>query len=143
MLQSLDINEAPNLPPFMSADMLSHTDLEHIVVSAVSRERARQSSGPIHPTGLTELQVGLINKEPTGVEEFLPRLDPRLLPGGKYVLLDDNGTLQLWSVEGKEHIWTADFDRDVTCMAFDSEVVDEGQTVMIGGMFIDKERDEA
>ena len=143
MLRSLDINEAPNLPPYMSVDSLSSTELEHLVVNAVSREKARASQDTLYATSITELKVGPRDQEPTGADEFMRRVDPRLLPGGKYVLLEDDGVLKLWSVEKEQLIWTAQSARDVTCMAFDYEVVDGGNMVMVAGMFIDKDRDEA
>lgn len=126
----------------MSADSLSHSELERLVVNAVSREKIRESKGAIKVNAIQELDVGAGNVRP-GNEEFLRRVDPRLLPGGKHVLLEDDGVLKLWSVESGHLLWTAVTSRDVVCMAFDFEVVEGGDKVMVAGMFIDRERDEA
>lgn len=96
-----------------------------MVVKAVRLDRKWRTKGQRKVARKAELRLDA--GDPTG------RVDPCLLPGGKDVLVENQGSLEFWSLETGERMWTASEDED--CFAFDCEVTDAGETLNIAGMF--------
>lgn len=62
---------------------------------------------------------------------------PRLLPGGKEVLVDRNDVLELWSLEKKERIWVSPHYEDRKCLKFDFQLSDDKEALYIVDQFED------
>lgn len=111
----------------MSLNELSSTRLKEIVLDAKHRKRAWTTDQDL------ELEHIELFKVPS---ERPWRINPRLLPGCKHVLLDYRGRLELWSVESKARIWSASAaEPHHVCVAFDFDVVDGGEKVNFAGWF--------
>lgn len=62
---------------------------------------------------------------------------PRLLPGGRELLVDNSERLELWSLDSKESLWVSPAFENRECIRFDFQVSDDGRTVDIIDVFGD------
>ena len=66
--------------------------------------------------------------------------EPRLLPGGKHLLLLKESQLQIWSIDPQECIWTAPRSTGYECcMNFAFELVDHGRKLRVVTIDVDVE----
>lgn len=66
-------------------------------------------------------------------------VEARLLPGGQNILVENDGILELWSLQNNKCIWSVPGDKE--CFSFDCEFTNEGNVLNIAGVFsnIDQE----
>lgn len=90
------------------------------------------TEGCLKITRRVELQVGL-------PEDGDPDkgVKPRLLPGGREVLMENYGRLELWSLLSKERLWVSPEYKDRDCITFDFQLSDDGKAVNIADVFVD------
>lgn len=70
------------------------------------------------------------------------RVEPLILPGGEYVLIENRGQLELWSVDPVTCLWVAplpSFGR-LDCTAFEFELQQHGSELVVAAAYIDTER---
>ena len=126
-LQNLDVDEAPNVPPHVLLGDLSGLRLKEIVLDAKQRKQAWTTGGEVH---LEHIELFRIPSSEWG------RINPRLLPGGKHVLLDYRGQLELWSVESKARLWRAPAaQQHHVCVAFDFDLAERGEKLNFAAWF--------
>lgn len=130
-LQNLDVGETPNLPPHVSLSDLNGLAVRQVVLDAKQRKCAWTSD---------DWDVRLHHVELFSVPTEDPwrtrRINPRMLPDCKHVLLDYRGALELWSVERKERLWIAPAEDQLhDCVTFDFDCVDGGDKVVFAAWF--------
>ena len=136
LLQSLDVLHAPDLPPGIALRSLSTSDLRSRVVRA-ERSFATWNSG----RALSASRSLEISIDPYVDSETYERLDPRLLPGGQRLVVNNNGRLEIWSLEPRQRLWAAtspheDLGRDA--ISYDCEVAENGAAIMIAAVFVQR-----
>jgi hypothetical protein len=63
-------------------------------------------------------------------------IEPRLLPGGKQVLLSCSGRLELWDLESRNRIWTAPGPAGHRyCSAVDVDMVEDGNVLIVAAEY--------
>ena len=67
------------------------------------------------------------------IDDPLGWVEPRLLPGGNEVLVENQGVLELWCLKSGQRIWSAPEDKE--CFSFDFELTNEGRTLNIASVF--------
>lgn len=133
LLNRLEDDQAPDLPPHISPESLSAQNLQFTVLSGVRGKLLWEKAPKLARIEELHLQDTSIEADPSR------RVDARLLPGGKYVLIDNCGALELWSLASKRRLWTASTHelRD-DCVSFDFEVVDGGTRLMVATVLLSR-----
>ncbi|EJD07227.1 uncharacterized protein FOMMEDRAFT_149738 [Fomitiporia mediterranea MF3/22] len=139
LIQDLDITQAPDISTHQLPDNFATEELYKKAITAVRNARAWRTPG-----GLRFGQEVSIHIDPVTqgvIEGDLPgegneRVDPRLLPGGKYALIENHGRLELWSLFPRARVWIANPSREADCIAFDFEIVDGGESMNIAVLFL-------
>ena len=138
LIQDLDVTQAPDIGVHNLPDTMSTEELVRKAITAVRNSRAWRTPGGLRFGQDVALRIDpreLIDVEPDGPEPS-ERIDPRLLPGGRYALLENYGRMELWSLFPRARVWMARPSREGDCVAFDFEVVDNGNAVMIAVLFL-------
>ncbi|KAL5511005.1 hypothetical protein ACEPAG_3724 [Sanghuangporus baumii] len=136
LLQSLDIDCAPDVPPQVSMELLSLVDLREKVKDAVTRCQAWKNPDKL------QIFYDLVLRVPLPDTESDVHSSARLLPGGaqKYLLISNSGRLELWCLRTLSRIWNAPLLRGRNqCTSFDFELETDGKFVTIVGEFISPE----
>ncbi|THH10694.1 hypothetical protein EW145_g1143 [Phellinidium pouzarii] len=130
LIQSLDVEQAPDLPPNQPLESLSSSDLKGKVIRA-KRSYHRWNTEGCRISKQIELHVDVpLDATPS-------RLDPRLLPGGREVLVENGGRLELWSLVSHERLWTAPHNEGhCECLSFDFELAQDSAILNIAGIFV-------
>lgn len=137
LLQDLDVTQAPDINIHSSIRSLSTIDLQDKSITAVRNSHLWRTPGCLRLRQAQSLQTTpLENIQIEEEEEGNERIDPLLLPGGKHALVENQGQLELWSLVPRARIWNAVPSRVGDCIAFDFEVVDSGNSVMIAALFL-------
>ncbi|KAL5532571.1 hypothetical protein ACEPAF_4345 [Sanghuangporus sanghuang] len=133
-IQRLDVECAPNLNPFESITSKSAPDLKRTVISAIQRHRNWADPRQHHNLHVTDLPI----TRPAGELDIL--VEPRLLPGGRDILILNCGRLELWSLVTKEKLWEIKSPVGrFSCAGFDYDVVDDGNMLNVAILFEDFE----
>ncbi|KAH8108855.1 hypothetical protein DFH11DRAFT_1516248 [Phellopilus nigrolimitatus] len=133
LLRNLDIDQAPAIPSYLRLESLSTKELKKTVIKAIRTSDTWHSHETLRVSQVMELRIN------TADPADLDGIDPRLLPGGQHVLLERRGQLELWSTNSRELVWTAPADSENHgCISFDFELVEDGKTLMVAGVFRDK-----
>lgn len=141
LIQDLDINQAPDISSHRLPDSFSTEELYRTAITAVRSSRAWRTPGALRFGQDVALRVDpreLIADDLEGPQPS-ERIDPRLLPGGRHALLENHGRLELWSLFPRARMWMAHPSREADCIAFDFDVVDAGNALMIAALFLNVE----
>lgn len=134
MLQNLDVNCAPDVPPQVSVELLPVADLRQKVKDAVTRFQSWKK-----PENL-RIFYDLVLRIPSPEIDSDVHSSARLLPGGQILLLSNSGRLELWCLRALSSIWQAPpFQGRYQCTSFDFELDTDGQSITIVGEFISPE----
>ena len=115
-------------------NILSASELKAVVSRAILRHEAWSKACRSHKLGVKSLHFSTRAPWLEGVAE------PRVLPGGKHLLLLMERQLQLWSIEPQECVWIAPRCPGYgTCMAFQFEIIDNGKKMRVVTVDIDEE----
>ena len=138
LLTSLRDDEAPNLPPHVSVSSLPIRQLRDIVLGGLRRKKFWEKvTDTVHPFHVDELhlsETSPYDADPMG------RMAMKLLAGGQQVLVEKGSSIQLWSVEPKECLWTTPpFTENHVCLSFDFEVAEGGKHLMVAALFLESE----
>lgn len=138
LLTKLRDDEAPDLPPHISVDGLSTSELRTIVLGGLRQKLLWDStSTSMKPSRVDEV---LLWDSPSSTAEQAPRIDARLVPGGRHVLVENGSCIQLWSVGTGQLVWSTPLLPDShACLAFDFEVATGGEGIMIAALFLECE----
>lgn len=133
-------DEAPDLPPHISVDTLSTSELRTIVLGGLRQKLLWDStSTSMKPNRVDEI---LLCDSPSSTESArqAARIDARLVPGGGHVLVENGSCIQLWSVGTGQLVWSTPLLPDShACLAFDFEVATGGEGIMIAALFLECE----
>ena len=112
-------------------------ELHKRTITAVRNSRAWRTPGALRFEQEISLSIDPLTLvgEDGGTGGF-ERIDPRLLPGGRHALLENHGRLELWSLVPRARMWTAAPSREADCIAFDFEVIEGGDAMMIAALFL-------
>ena len=124
----MDLRAAPDLPPHISIDDLSVQELKSKVVDATLNALAWMKRHSLKLSLKSELELDAEQKDyPVAV---------KVVPGGKMILVVNNGQLEVWSVESKMCLWSArtvvrEDDLECTSFDFDLQKTPDGLNLMI------------
>ena len=132
LLNKLEDSQSPDLPPHISPDNLNSVELQHMVIGGI-RNKSTWDKDP-KLTRMEELRIQDLSSEDAS---SLRRVDARLVPGGRYILVDNCGSLTLWDIATHRCLWIVPTrtGRD-DCISFDFEVVDGGARLMVAVVFL-------
>ncbi|KAL5492065.1 hypothetical protein ACEPAI_3512 [Sanghuangporus weigelae] len=140
LLQDLDVTRAPDVSLHSLPDSMSIAELYRKAITAVRNFRAWRTPGALRFQQELSLSIDPMTLVGEGREtEGFERIDPRLLPGCRHALLENHGRLELWSLFPRARMWTATPSREADCIAFDFEIVDDGDVMMIAVLFLNVE----
>ena len=115
-------------------NILTASELKAVVNRAISRHEAWSKAHKAHKLDVKNLPFPIRALWREGVAE------PRILPGGKHMLLLMEGQLQLWTIEPQECIWTAPrCAGQETCLIFEFELIDNGKKIRVATIDVDEE----
>ena len=133
-LQRLDVECAPSLNPFEPLISKPTPDLKEMVIRAIRRHKNWSDPTQEHKLRSVDLPI----TRDAGDLDIL--VEPRLLPGGKEVLILNCGRLELWSLVTKERIWEIKSPVGrFSCAGFDFDIVDNGNVLNVAILFEDFE----
>ena len=130
LLRRLDVIEAPDLPPGEQIRCLTALDLRRKVIGAVKASYDWRNKGHISVSRSAELRV-----RPADEVDPDKGVKPRLLPGGREVLMENCGRLELWSMVSKERLWASPVCQDRDCITFEFQLSDDQKTLNIVDVF--------
>ncbi|KAL5525082.1 hypothetical protein ACEPAF_8951 [Sanghuangporus sanghuang] len=124
LVQRLDVSQAPSTNPFHSIESLPEPELRWKVINAVQRHRVWTTPGNVPPMRVLELPLPHIEESRI--------MKTRLLPGGKEILISNHGSVEFWSIESMERLWSIPAPEDhIDTVGFDFDIVDNGEVLAI------------
>ena len=142
LLNNLDITQAPELLSHETIESVSTTDLRTKVLRAAHLDHSWRVE-----TNLTAKETAAVVVKPRLMpdeyeEDATGRLEPQILPGGRFVLIENRGRLELWSVDPAACVWIAPYPREgrLDCISFAFDLQNNDTELVIAAAFIDVER---
>ena len=135
LLRRLPVSQTPDLPPHVRLESISTEDLRLLVIRAVRSYRNWLRGPKLRATREYQIRITRNNES-----ETYERVDPRLLPGGQYLVINNSGRLEIWSVPYRRRLWAAyegpRENQDV--ISFDCELNEEAGSIMVAAVYVNR-----
>lgn len=136
LIRNLDVHQAPTFAPYERLEVLSTNVIRNRVIRAVktSLYSVKPESARIRTIATFTLPQRAL---PDGLK-FFSRMKPEVVAGGKYVIVENQGQIELWSIQDSERIWTSPGPGEpLYCHSFGSEIQQDGNILTIAAAYVD------
>lgn len=139
LLKNLDVNRAPDITNHLSLSSLSSIEAKDKLAKAFRLEYGWRTTGALAVTQRVTASVSPRERPGDILAPMTGRVEPFLIPGGKYALLVNYGRLELWSVNSPTCHWVASNPSpgSLDCTAFEFDMQEDGAMLVISAAYID------
>lgn len=134
-LQNLDINQTPRFAPFEQLEALSTEEIRERVIRAI-----RTSRNWAAPTILSITTLATLHLSPRVLPDritFPTRLKPEIVAGGEYIITENKGYIELWSIRASERLWASPTPGgSLFCHSFVSELQQHGEILAVAAAYV-------
>lgn len=135
-LKNLDIDQAPCFAPYEWLGDLSTEVIRRKVIQAI-----RTSEKWAKPEALRVSDLATLKLTPRMLPYRIScpnRLKPEVVAGGEFVIIENQGQLELWSTLFSEKLWVSLTPGEpLFCHSFGSELQHGGEVLVIAAVYVD------
>lgn len=134
-IRNLGIHQAPSFAPFERVHALSTADIRRRVICAIRISQNWTNPGAIRARTLATLHLSpRDNPDEIG---FFSRMKPEVVPGGNYVVAENQGRIELFSVCDSKRVWFGPTPGGpLYCHSFGSDIQKDGNVLVIAAAYV-------
>lgn len=135
LIRNLDVHQAPSFAPFEQVNVLSTADIRHRVIRAIKTSRNWTKPGAIRVRTLATIKLS--PRDHPDEIGFYSRMKPEVVAGGKYVIAENQGQIEVFSVCDSKRLWSGpEPGEPVYCHSFGSEIQEGGSALIVAAAYV-------
>ncbi|THH02967.1 hypothetical protein EW145_g6647 [Phellinidium pouzarii] len=138
--EAIQIGRAPDVTRSQLIETLSTAELRSKAIRAVRIAHSWRTLGALHVTEESVLHVGTrtLDIDRDANTNHSTWVEPYILSNCKYVLLDNRGQLELWSMVSRRRIWASPSSTENRrdCFSFNFELQEDGDVLVVAATFL-------